>query len=161
MSAQGMRWLAWLLAGLALATAMLTPLLGVPVYGRNFGHDANFALGTLYYMDAGIAAGRWWPRWVVETNWGLGGATFYTYPPLAYWSAALLRRLTGLSIADTMAVAMALWRLLFVFGCWLWLRRHVVPAGALAAAALAALLPYAALINPGSASPMPRSPGPR
>jgi hypothetical protein len=99
-------------------------------------------------MDAGIAAGRWWPRWVLETNWGLGGATFYTYPPLAYWSAALLRRLTGLSIADTLAWAMALWRLLFVFGCWLWLRRHVAPIVALAAAALAVLLPYAALINP-------------
>jgi hypothetical protein len=140
--------LAWLLAALVVATAALTPLLGVPVYGRNFGHDANFALTALHWMDSGIAAGRWWPRWVPETHWGLGGYTFYTYPPLAYWAAALLKRLSGLSVADTLALAVMLWRLGFLLGCYLWLRRHVAPAVALAAAALAALLPYAAVINP-------------
>jgi hypothetical protein len=140
--------LAWLLAALVVATAALTPLLGVPVYGRNFGHDANFALTALHWMDSGMAAGRWWPRWVPETHWGLGGYTFYTYPPLAYWAAALLKRLSGLGVADTLALAVMLWRLGFLLGCYLWLRRHVAPAAALAAAALAALLPYAAIINP-------------
>mgnify|MGYP001453221723 CR=1 FL=1 len=143
------RWrVAWLLAGLVAATALLTLLLGVPVYGHNFGHDANFALASLHYMDQSIAAGRWWPRWVLETNWGLGGATFYTYPPLAYWAGALLRRLSGFSIDGTLGLAILLWRLLFLLGCWLWLRRHVPPLAALAAAALAALMPYQALVNP-------------
>lgn len=140
--------LPWLLAGLAVAVAALTPALGVPVYGRNFGHDANFALTALHFMDAGWDAGRWWPRWVPEAHWGLGGYTFYTYPPLAYWAAALLKRATGLAVADTLALAVFLWRLLAMLGTWLWLRRHTGPAAALAAAALASLLPYAAVVNP-------------
>ena len=98
-------------------------------------------------MDAGIRAGRWWPRWVMESNFGLGGITFYTYPPLAYWAGALVR-LAGLTSADTLALAVMLWRLVFLLGCFLWLRRHVPPGTALAAAALAALLPYPAVVNP-------------
>jgi len=128
--------------------AALTPLLGVPVYGRNIGHDANFALTALAYMDAGWAEGRYWPRWVLETNFGLGGGTFTTYPPLAYWAAALLRRVTGLGVEPTLALAMGLWRAGLVLTGFLWLRRHVPPGPALAGAALAALLPYAGLVNP-------------
>lgn len=137
-----------ILALLLAATATLSPLLGVPVYGRNFGHDANFALAALRHMDAAWHAGQPWPRWVMETNFGFGGTTFYTYPPLAYWAGAALRWVSGLSIAGTLGLAVALWRGLFLLGCVLWLRRHVPPPVALAAAALAALLPYPALINP-------------
>ena len=137
-----------LLTLLVIATAALTPLLGVPVYGRNFGHDANFALTALNFMESGIREGRWWPRWVMETNFGLGGITFYTYPPMGYWVAAGVRIVSGLPVADSMALTMALWRLVFLGGCFLWLRRHVPPAAALAAAALAALLPYPAMVNP-------------
>jgi hypothetical protein len=137
-----------LLSVLVAATVALTPLLGVPVHGRNFGHDANFALTALSFMDAGIQEGRWWPRWVMETNFGLGGITFYTYPPLGYWAAAAVRLVTGLPVADSLALAMGLWRLVFLGGCFLWLRRHVPPGAALAAAALATLLPYPALVDP-------------
>lgn len=137
-----------LLAVLVAATAALAPVLGVPVYGRNFGHDANFALTSLAFMEAGILEGRWWPRWVMETNFGLGGITFYIYPPLSYWAAAAVRLATGLPIADSLALAMGLWRLVFLGGCFLWLRRHVPAGAALAAAALAALLPYPALVDP-------------
>ncbi|MBL6455015.1 hypothetical protein JMJ55_06745 [Belnapia sp. T6] len=137
-----------LLTLLVLATVALTPLLGVPVYGRNFGHDSNFALTALAFMEQGIREGRWWPRWVMDTNFGLGGITFYTYPPLGYWVAALFRIGSGLPTAEVMALSMAFWRLVFLGGCFLWLRRHVPPQAALAGAALAALLPYPALINP-------------
>ena len=137
-----------LLTVLVVGTAALSPLLGVPVYGRNFGHDANFALTALHFMETGIREGRWWPRWVMETNFGLGGMTFYTYPPLGYWVAAMVRLASGLPVADALALTVTLWRLVFLGGCFLWLRRHVPPAAALAAAALAALLPYPALVNP-------------
>ena len=131
-----------------VATAALSPLFGVPVYGRNFGDDFNFALAALSHMDAAWQAGQPWPRWVMDGNLGLGATTFYTYPPLAYWAGAALRRLSGLGVADTLALAVALWRGAFVLGCFLWLRRHVPPPAALAAAALVALLPYPALVNP-------------
>ena len=77
---------------------------------------------------------RFWPRWVMESNFGLGGITFYTYPPLGYWAGALLRRVSGLDIPGTLALAVMLWRLVFLLGCYLWLRRHVAPGAALAAA---------------------------
>lgn len=137
-----------LLLGLVLATAALTPLLGVPIHGRNLGHDADFALAALHFMEGGIREGRWWPRWVMATNFGLGGTTFYTYPPLAYWVAALVRIRSGLPAAEVLALSVAAWRLVFVAGAFLWLRRHVPPGPALAGAALAALLPYPALVNP-------------
>ena len=137
-----------LLALLVAVTAGLSPLLGVPVYGRNFGDDASFALAALSHMDAAWQAGQPWPRWVMDGNFGLGATTFYTYPPLAYWAGAALRRLSGLGVAETLALAVALWRGVFLLGSFLWLRRHVPPPAALTAAALAALLPYPALINP-------------
>jgi hypothetical protein len=137
-----------LLALLLAATAALSPILGVPVYGRNFGHDSNYALTALSFMDAGWSAGRLWPRWVMESNFDLGGITFYTYPPVGYWAGAALRRTTRLDIAGTLSLAVMLWRLVFLLGCFLWLRRHVAPGAALAAAALAALLPYPAVVNP-------------
>ncbi|TDH61309.1 hypothetical protein E2C06_17555 [Dankookia rubra] len=146
---QGTTWrVALLLALLLVATSAMSPLLGVPVHGRNFGHDSDYALTALSFMDAGWSAGRLWPRWVMETNFGLGGITFYTYPPVGYWAGALLRRVTGLDIPGTLALAVMLWRLVFLLGCFLWLRRHVAPGAALAAAALAALLPYPAVVNP-------------
>ena len=109
---------------------------------------SNYALTALSFMDAGWSAGRLWPRWVMESNFGLGGITFYTYPPVGYWAGAALRRVTGLDIPGTLSLAVMLWRLVFLLGCFLWLRRHVAPGAALAAAALAALLPYAAVVNP-------------
>ena len=137
-----------LLAAVFAAIAMLSPLLGVPVYGRFFGHDADFALTALRFMSDAWAEGDPWPRWVMDSNYGLGAATFYTYPPLAYWAGAALRRLTGLDIPGTLGLGMALWRGVFLLGCYAWLRRHAPPGPALAAAALAGLLPYAALVNP-------------
>ena len=49
---------------------------------------SNYALTALSFMDAAWSAGRLWPRWVMESNFGLGGITFYTYPPLGYWAGA-------------------------------------------------------------------------
>lgn len=138
----------WLLALLLVATAAMSPLLGVPVYGRNFGHDSNYALTALSFMDTAWSAGRLWPRWIMESNFGFGGITFYTYPPLGYWAGALLRRISGLDIPGTLALAVMLWRLVFLLGCFLWLKRHVPAGAALTAAALAALLPYPAVVNP-------------
>ncbi|WP_431269581.1 hypothetical protein [Dankookia sp. P2] len=84
----------------------------------------------------------------MDTDHGLGGTTYYSYPPLAHWAAAALGRVTGLGPAPTLGLAMGLWRLLAVGTGFLWLRRHVPAGPALAGAAFAALLPYAALVDP-------------
>ena len=103
---------------------------------------------SLALLDAAWTEGLLWPRWLMDSNNGLGAATFVTYPPVGYWAAALVKTLTGLPVASALALTVALWRCLALFTTWFWLRRHVAAGPALAAAALAALLPYPALFNP-------------
>lgn len=143
-----MRAVALLLTGLVLGLAVLSVGLGVPLYGSFLGHDADFAVNCVHMLSASWAAGDFWPRWMIDTNYGLGGTTYYSYPPLAHWVATGVTRGFGLLATEGVAVTMAFWRLLAVFTAWLWLRRHVSSSAALCGAALAALLPYAALINP-------------
>lgn len=136
------------LALAVLATAALSPLLGVPVYGRHFAYDSGFAILSLAEFDAELRQGVWWPRWLHGGNYGLGSPAFYFYPPLAYWGAALVGRVADLSAPAALAVATALWRVLSVATAYLWLRGHHGRGPALAGAALAALFPYASLVNP-------------
>ena len=133
---------------LVVITAALSPLLGVPVFGTFLGRDADFAIMALQMLSAAWADGVFWPRWLMDTNYGLGGTTYYSYPPLAHWAAAALAWVTGLGPASALGLAMGLWRLLAVGTAFLWLRRHVAAGAALAGAAFGALLPYAALVDP-------------
>src|SRR4051812_25499419 len=137
-----------ILTGLAGAVIALSAWLGVPVVGQLFGRDADFAIMSLALLDAAWTEGMIWPRWLMESNNGLGAGTFITYPPTGYWAAALGRKLIGLQVTPALALTAALWRCLALLTTWLWLRRHVAARPALAAAALAALLPYPALFNP-------------
>jgi hypothetical protein len=82
------RYLPLTLVTLVVMTAALSAVAGVPMVGKVLGQDADFALGTLAAYDAALTRGDWWPRWLIDTNFGLGGTTFYTYPPLAFWVAA-------------------------------------------------------------------------
>jgi hypothetical protein len=68
----------------------------VPVVGAFLGRDADFAVMALQMLSAAWAEGMFWPRWLMDTNFGLGGTTYYSYPPLAHWAAAALSRVTGL-----------------------------------------------------------------
>jgi hypothetical protein len=136
------------LAGLIVAVAGLSPMLGVPVAGTFLGRDADFAIMALQMLSASWAEGVFWPRWLMDTNYGLGGTTYYSYPPLAHWVAAAIAWATGLGPSPALGVAIGFWRLLAVGTGFLWLRRHVPPGPALAGAAFAALLPYAALVDP-------------
>ena len=137
-----------MLLALVVLVAALSPLLGVPVVGTFLGRDADFAVMALQMLSAAWAEGMFWPRWLMDTNYGLGGTTYYSYPPLAHWAAAALARLSRLGPAPALGVAMGLWRLLAVGTAFLWLRRHVAAGPALAGAAFAALLPYGALVDP-------------
>jgi hypothetical protein len=144
----GARGVAWMLVGLVTALAALTPMLGLPLYGAFLGHDADFAINGVHMLGAAWGQGEFWPRWMLDTNHGLGGTTYYSYPPLSHWIATAIAVLLGVEAPDGVAIAIALWRLLSVLTAWLWLRRHVPQTAALCGAAFAALLPYAALVNP-------------
>jgi hypothetical protein len=133
---------------LVAMTAALSPLLGVPMDSKFLGHDADFALSSLASFDKALTMGDWWPRWLMDTNFGMGGTTFYTYPPLAYWVAATVLHASQLHVTTALALTLALWRLAYLGATFLWLRRHVAPGPALAGAALAALSPYVMVFNP-------------
>ncbi len=144
----GLQRAAAALALLALATAALSLLLGVPVYGRQFAYDSGFAIASLAGFDAELLQGIWWPRWLHGGNFGLGSPTFYFYPPLAYWVAAAIGRAADLPAPAALAASVAFWRALALATAFLWLRGHHDRGSALAGAALAALFPYASLVNP-------------
>ena len=81
-----------ILCVLAAAVFALSPWLGVPVVGQLLGRDADFAIMSLALLDAAWTEGLLWPRWVMDSNYGLGATTFYTYPPVGYWAGAAVRR---------------------------------------------------------------------
>ena len=143
-------------AGLLAMVVLLaagSAILGVPVVGTYLGRDADFAIMATQMLSASWASGDLWPRWLMDATFGLGGTTFYSYPPLAYWAAAAIMALTDLSAPQSLGLAIAAWRMLAVATGYLWLRRHVSPATALAGAALGVLLPYVSLVDPWSGSP--------
>src|SRR4051812_32275657 len=111
------------LLALVAAVAALSPGLGVPVPGTYLGRDADFAIMALQMLSAAWAEGVFWPRWLMDTNFGLGGTTYYSYPPLAHWAAAALGWITGLAPAPALGLAMGMWRLLAVGTAFLLLWR--------------------------------------
>jgi hypothetical protein len=143
-----MQRLAAALLALVMMLALGSAVLGVPVFGTYLGRDADFAIMALHMLSDAWAEGDPWPRWLMDTSFGLGGTTFYSYPPLAYWAAAAVAATTGAAAPKVLAIVIAVWRLASVGTGYLWLRRHVPPATALAGAAFGALLPYVALVDP-------------
>ena len=138
-------------AGLLAMVVLLaagSAILGVPVVGTYLGRDADFAIMATQMLSASWASGDLWPRWLMDATFGLGGTTFYSYPPLAYWAAAAIMAATDLSAPQSLGLAIAAWRMLAVVTGYLWLRRHASPAPALAGAALGVLLPYVSLVDP-------------
>jgi hypothetical protein len=136
------------LLAMVVLLAAGSAILGVPVAGTYLGRDADFAIMAVQMLSASWASGDLWPRWLMDATFGLGGTTFYSYPPLAYWAAAATMAVTDLSAPTSLGLAIAAWRMLAVVTGYLWLRRHVSPATALSAAVLGALLPHASLVNP-------------
>ena len=95
------------LLALVIAVSALSPVLGVPVPGTFLGRDADFAILALQMLSAAWAEGVFWPRWLMDTNYGLGGTTYYSYPPLAHWVAAAVAQVTGLGSAPASGLGSA------------------------------------------------------
>ncbi|MBC4015135.1 hypothetical protein [Siccirubricoccus deserti] len=142
------RWMAVSLVSLAVVVAATSPLLGVPVTGNLVGRKADYALMTLHLLDESFSPNNPWPRWLLDGHGGLGAATFFADAPAAWWVALAVKRLLRLNVQDALTLSLAGWRLLGLLTTWLWLRRHLPSRPALAGAALGALLPYGALIDP-------------
>ena len=142
---------ALILALIAASLLSIAPLLlhrSLP-RGDDVAQHAQFASA----FAAGLAEGRWYPRWVAGANLGYGAPAFVFYPPAATGSVAVLQR-AGLDLLTALRAGVLFWTLLAAAGAALLGRALAAPAGsgtgngraaALLTGALFVLLPYHAL----------------
>jgi hypothetical protein len=111
----------------AAALALWAPSLAVAEVGDSFGYDLNWSA----QFSAAFRAGDLYPRWTPASFDGLGGPTFYFYPPLGFWLTALISLATGglgpalqLKLAELALFAGAGWSMF----AWLRLKAGALPA---------------------------------
>jgi hypothetical protein len=77
----GVFWPLILIAGLGIALTWPAIWNGWP----ELGHDSIYHPLWLEAFSAQFRAGEWYPRWLSDTNAGLGSPTFFYYTPLSYY----------------------------------------------------------------------------
>ena len=77
----GVFWPLILIAGLGIALTWPAIWNGWP----ELGHDSIYHPLWLEAFSAQFHAGEWYPRWLSDTNAGLGSPTFFYYTPLSYY----------------------------------------------------------------------------
>jgi uncharacterized membrane protein len=133
------RALLWVVfCGLVLSLPML--IVGFP----NPTHDGRVHEVWFGNFAAQFWAGDWYPRWLQQLDGGLGGPSFYFYPPMPYVITALFQplfrgaadswRILGLSVALALVLSGAF--------AYLWLRQMVDERTAGIAAVLYMAMPY-------------------
>ncbi len=65
------------------------------------GHDAWVHLNWLEQFTAEFRAGDLYPKWLPNSFYGMGSASFYFYPPLVYWVASVVSILNPQSVQFT------------------------------------------------------------
>ena|GEM_PF-426264 len=78
-------WPGWLVVAVPLV------LYGFPSRGHDSIHHARWTVA----FGEQLAAGEWYPRWLLETNHGCGSPSFFFYPPFGFWVSGLFLRLFG------------------------------------------------------------------
>ena len=95
-------------------------------------------------FGAALRRGAFPPRWVPEGFHGLGGSSFYFYPPLFFYVAAAVDLLTGGLLNAEQVTAWTCLALSFAgsLGLYAWLRPHAGGRAALVAGVVYAIAPY-------------------
>ena len=129
------------LALIAVAAALVwAPTLVIAAPGDSFSYDVNWAgqFGALF------RAGDPYPRWLPDSFGGLGSPTFYFYPPLSFWTAALVGGASAGALSAAMQVKLAALAL-FAGSGWAmfaWLSALTTPTRALIGALAYLVAPY-------------------
>ena len=134
--------------GLAALLILVTAMLGVPERTPLGGHDADFAIRALVFLERDWASPGLPPAWLADMQGGFGGPLFQFYPPLAFLMAFAIERTLQLDPITTLLVTVAVGRGAAMGACFLWLRCHVSRPAASLGAATYALLPFTAVIDP-------------
>jgi hypothetical protein len=131
----------WALACIALAAlAIWAPTLAIAQPGDSFSYDVNWSAQFAREFLAGDA----YPRWLATSFDGLGAPVFYFYPPMPFWSAAVIGGLArgGLSAGDAVKAAEFFFLALSGFAMFAWLRLQSGTVAALLGALLFMIAPY-------------------
>ncbi len=129
------------LAVIAVAAALVwAPTLVIAAPGDSFSYDLNWAA----QFGALVRAGDPYPRWLPGSFGGLGSPTFYFYPPLSFWVAALVGAGSGGALGAALQVKLATLALIAGSGwaMFAWLRALTTPTRALIGALAYLVAPY-------------------
>lgn len=118
-------------------------------HGYPRGHDASYHLKWLYHFSTQFKDGDLYPRWLMGMSSGLGGPSFYYYPPAAYYlSAALSFLISPLTHPHYVLAASALLLAIFgAFGIYLFCRSYLSRSASFVASIFFLLIPYRIVID--------------
>jgi hypothetical protein len=112
--------------------------------GLPCGDDVLFTMQWAYGFVGALREGVAYPRWIAESNGGLGGPIFIFYAPLGYLAVGAAHVLTG-DVVSAVQVVLAVAALLSGLTFYLAARELGSRSGAAVGAALYVLLPYRVL----------------
>lgn len=103
----------------ALTLVGLALMLPALLWGPGTTHSHQYNILWTQHFGREMAAGHFYERWLPASFEGVGGPTFYFYPPLAYWMSGGLNalgvpvltaiNLTGLALLIASGLAMHRW----------------------------------------------------
>ncbi len=133
------KWLA--LAGIVVvALIACAPLL---IEGAVDGHSIEYNLVWLKHFSAQLAAGEWYPRWLMGMNRGAGSPVFFYYAPLPFYLSSLgVALFPFLTLNAQLAAGECLLIALSGIAFFIYARHRVASGTAAVAACLYMLLPY-------------------
>lgn len=134
----------WALAILVCVGLGLASARGTLDHGAGWTHSYSYDTVWIAEFNAALRQGHFPPRWLDGAMAGFGASSFYFYPPLAFYAAALIGAVLpagtdpGLILAwlDALTIAGS------GLAMFAWLRPKTGPWTALAAAALYMFAPY-------------------
>jgi uncharacterized membrane protein len=127
---------------LAVSVVVMLPVL---IYGYPVGaHDAKWHATWARNFAKVLWDGTWYPRWLPDMDGGLGSPTFFYYPPVGYYIAALFDFRPDAVRSGVEQLRFATPAILFGSACamFYWLSGFVSRRAALIGAILFAVLPY-------------------
>jgi hypothetical protein len=123
---------------------------GTLVFGYPVGHSTSLNILWAQQFADQFWSGILYPRWLSNSIEGFGAPTFFYYPPLPFWWAALFQPLvpTELEAWETLRYATSAVALLAGVSCYYWLRNLTQsPNAAAFGACLYVFAPYQLSIN--------------
>lgn len=140
MSKITLRWSAILLVLAFQSFLLLRHDLG---HGAGYGHSYFFNAPWVLEFNDSLAHGHFPPRWLHGAWGGLGASSFYFYPPLAFYVAAVVRYAFG-TIDHAMILAWATYLMTLGSGVamFAWLRARTGDVWALIGAVVYVAAPY-------------------